>query len=145
MRKLLLLAVLVGCGGGNGEPPYVGQWALDAGGGCALGLAFGAAGEYESIDVCPLTDGTLGVARSRGTYAESAMSLVITVAQSTCANAARSLTAQWSIIGSQLRLEDPGGVLLLDRATNSSGTAVATNGCFAADGTFTPSPLEPLP
>lgn len=150
VRRALFAAALFGCGAeGADEPDLVGLWWHEYDSrSCALVLSLKDGGAYEQGLVCELQDGRIGVETYRGTYEARDGELVLTPTHSSCTDASRSPeTLDYELLDTQLRLTTADGVLLLERfEADSDGSAVATYGCYAADGsgTFAESPVAAL-
>lgn len=142
---VLLLVILAGCGGDEGnEPSLVGDW-VAPGDGCAYGMAFEDDGTYTEGTVCELEGGGLGVEVYGGTYTTSGDELTLTQTHGTCPEA-EPLTERlaYELDGDKLRVGSAAGTVVLERAEGGDVTGQATYGCYAQDGAFTPQPIAEL-
>lgn len=143
----VLLVISAGCGGDEEDAPsLVGDWAAEAGGGCAYGVSFEDDGTYTEGVVCELEGGGLGVEVYGGTYTTSGDDLTTKQTRGSCADA-EPLTERlvYELDGDSLRIGSAAGTLVFQRAEGGDGvTGQATFGCYAADGSFTPMPIAEL-
>lgn len=160
MRRWLavVFVAFVGCGDGSDAggpgvtvPPPVqyadrvlGNWLLDKGT-AGIGVNFIANNQYSIVVLAAAADlGSFNTQLENGTYRANASVVTFTPAQSTCPGPHPPYGEMYSVTATSLTLSDASGALLFARNTSQGGSAVATYGCFASDGTFTPSPLAPV-
>jgi hypothetical protein len=135
------VVVALGCGDDATEPGLEGRWYADTGGTCGLILDLDA-GEYESLVLCELTDGSVGVQTIAGSYATSGDRITFSPERSSCRDL-ESDTNAWALLndGENLRLVVGEAVVILERVERTEGdgaSGVVTLGCYDADGLFTP-------
>lgn len=155
-RKVACLAatmlLFAACGGdGDDEQTIVGDWVYEHDNGyeCATLVSFYDDGDFELDVACALSGGGYGVEAHLGTYEQGDGKVTIRTTHSTCpGDVAETWEQRYSFRGDQLQISDNAGSLILepleDGGDGPGGGAELHAGCWADDGTFTPSALTEL-
>jgi hypothetical protein len=137
------------CGGSDPSPLsiVVGKWYAQVGS-CITEYNFSADGTFAyAPSVCVLSNGTVGAQEEVGNYTVSAGQIDFTTVQSTCHDSSIDPhRVPWAVYyarsGSSLILMYTNATIVLQPNT-ATGTAVVSLGCYATDGTFSPSTIGP--
>lgn len=151
MKKLAAIAlalVLCACGGDGGAPgdEIQGKWLMTIGSFCALGFAFHAP-TYEIDYMCELQSGAIGMEVELGDYKVVGNTIEFRPTAATCPADVSAGSLGYSVSGDTLNLVARTDAIQLVRVNSmpGGGTGVAVKfGCFAQDGAFTQTAIQPL-
>jgi hypothetical protein len=147
MRYVILLAMVIGCGGSSGDGLEGTKWALTTADGCVTGVAFNA-GAYKWITACSLTDGSPAAEIEAGEYSTAGSSLTLVMREVTCPSTdyvSDTATADYTVSSSRLTLSTSAGLLVFAPLTSPGNATAITYGCFdPASMAFTAMPSHPF-
>jgi hypothetical protein len=155
MVKRAILGLLVvgaaSCGGGSGdslnadERALQGTWAFEESNYEALAMTFRNL-DYELDHIAILNDGSTAMETELGTFSTSGRTITFVPEQWTCRGSDPPNTLNFSVTGATFTVTDSAAVVAFQKFTPTGGSGAATLGCFDnTAGTFTPSPLGPVP
>ena len=149
-RALLIVVLLVGCGGSDSPSDPLANTAWIApiqGFTCEFGFQFGATKDYTFLVACVLNNQSQAVYVENGEYFTVGNQITMTAHEASCPRELVQvvLTANYTVSATTFTLSDNTGATVFDRfypTTPSAGTI--TVGCFDDQLYFTPYPLGPI-